>query len=295
MAQLLYAADPGGAAHGAAPAGEAAHGAGEIMRELIEHTFDTYVLKIDWRPFGLQWLDLSITRAVFNMWIAAALIFILFRILSSKQSGGNLRGRYLNFLEPFVIYVRSQMVYPIMGESNGRRYLPFFLTQFFFVLFCNLMGLIPIPHFGIGGIEFPGLATATSNMAVCAALSGITLLTIFFMGMLEQGPLKFWKNLVPSGVPVALIPLLFPIEVIGIFIKGFALTIRLFANMTAGHIVIYTFIGLIFIFHSLFVAPASIAFALFIYMLELFVAFLQAFIFTLLSIIFINMAIHPEH
>lgn len=296
MAQELFAADPHGAAEAAAAHGEeAAHGAGEIMKHLIEHGYDTYVLKIDWRPFGLEWLDLSITKVTVNLWIAAALIFIFFRILAKKQQDGNRQGRYLNFLEPFVLYVRSEMVYPIMGEANGRRYLPFFLTQFFFVLFCNLLGLIPVPHFGIGGIEFPGLGTATANMAVCAALSGVTLFTIFIMGMAEQGPIKFWKNMVPHGIPVPLLPLLFPIEVIGIFIKCFALTIRLFANMTAGHIVIFTFIGMIFIFHSVFVAPPAIAFALFIYMLELFVAFLQAFIFTLLSIIFINMAIRPEH
>ncbi|MBW7995227.1 MAG: F0F1 ATP synthase subunit A [Candidatus Glassbacteria bacterium] len=291
MAQQLYAADP----HAAAETASHGEEAGEIMRHLIEHGYDTYVLKIDWRPFGLEWLDLSITKVTVNMWLVAALIFLSFRLLVRKQAGGNRSGRYLNFLEPFVIYVRSQMVYPIMGEANGRRYLPFFLTQFFFVLFCNLMGLIPIPNFELAGVAFPGLATATANMAVCAALSGITLFTIFIMGMTEQGPLKFWKNMVPHGVPAPLLPLLFPIEVIGIFIKCFALTIRLFANMTAGHIVILTFIGLIFIFHSVFVAPASIAFALFIYMLEIFVAFLQAFIFTLLSIIFINMAIHPEH
>ena len=263
------------------------------MRHLIEHGYDTYVYKIDWRPFGLEWLDLSITKVTVNMWIAGALIFFLFRLLRKKQAGGNRSGRYLNFLEPFVIYVRDQMVYPVMGESNGKRYLPFFLTQFFFVLFCNLLGLIPIPH--IGAIHFPGLATATANMGVCAALSGITLMTILGMGMVEQGPIKFWKSLIPSGIPAPLIPLLFPIEVIGIFIKCFALTIRLFANMTAGHIVIFTFLGMIFIFQMYFVAIPAIGFALFIYMLELFVAFLQAFIFTLLSVLFINMAIHPEH
>jgi F-type H+-transporting ATPase subunit a len=295
MAQLLYAADPHSTTEAAAHGEEAAHGAGEIMRHLIEHGYDTYVLKIDWRPFGLEWLDLSITKVTVNMWIAAALIFFLFRMLSKKQAGGNISGRYLNFLEPFVIYVRNQMVYPVMGESNGKRYLPFFLTQFFFVLFCNLLGLIPIPHFGIGAVHFPGLATATANMGVCAALSAITLMTILGMGMVEQGPIKFWKSLIPSGIPAPLIPLLFPIEVIGIFIKCFALTIRLFANMTAGHIVIFTFIGLIFIFHSLVAAPFAVGFALFIYVLELFVAFLQAFIFTLLSVLFINMAIHPEH
>jgi F-type H+-transporting ATPase subunit a len=220
---------------------------------------------------------------------------VLFRLLARKQADDDKSGRYLNFLEPFVVFVRNEMVYPIMGEANGKRYLHLFLTQFFFILFCNLLGLIPIPHFSLAGIEFPGLATATGNMAVCTGLSLVTLMTIFGMGMVEQGPVTYWKNLVPAGIPWPLLPLMFPIELIGVFVKCFALTIRLFANMTAGHIVILTFIGLIFIFHSFFVAPLSVVFALFIYMLEIFVAFLHAFIFTLLSIIFINMAIHPEH
>ena len=139
------------------------------------------------------------------------------------------------------------------------------------------------------------MSTATSNLAVCGTLAFTTLFTIIVMGMVEQGPLIYWKNMVPSGMPWPIIPILFPLEVIGIVIKCFALTIRLFANMVAGHIVILSFLGLIFIFHNYFVALPAVAFSLFLYVLELFVAFLQAFIFTLLSIIFINMAVHPEH
>lgn len=256
------------------------HDAGEIMQHLIEHLFDYPLIEIPWKPFGM---DISITKLTLMMWVAGALIFIVFRALASKQRKGEARGRYVNFFEPFVVYVRDEMVYPLMGEKNGKRYLHLFLTQFFFLLFCNLLGMIP------------GMASPTGNMAVCAALSFTTLFTIFVMGMVEQGVVKFWKNLAPGGMPVLLYPLLFPIELIGIFIKCFALTIRLFANMTAGHIVILTFIGLIFIFQSYFIAVPSLTFTLFIYMLEVFVAFLQAFIFVMLSIIFINMAIHPDH
>ena len=96
MANLLYAADPHAAAEAAGHGEEAVHGAGEIMKHLLEHGFDTYVLKIDWRPFGLEWLDLSITKVTLNMWIAAALVFLFFRLLSKKQADGNLAGRYLN-------------------------------------------------------------------------------------------------------------------------------------------------------------------------------------------------------
>jgi len=282
----LLSATTASAANAAAEAGEHAGGgndAGAIMQRLIEHVYDHPVITIDWHPFGWEWLDLSITKLTLMIWIAAALIFLLFRALASQQIKKGTRGRYLNFLEPFVLYVRNQMVYPIMGDKMGRKYLPLFLTQFFFILFCNLLGLVPF------------MATPTANVAVCATFAFTTLFTIIVMGMVEQGSFAYWKNLVPSGIPWPIIPILFPIEVIGIVIKCFALTIRLFANMTAGHIVILSFLGLIFIFHTYFVAPPAIAFALCIYMLELFVAFLQAFIFTLLSIIFVNMAVHPEH
>ena len=282
----FLSASTANAAHAATEAGEHTAGgndAGTIMQHLIEHVYDHVLIQIDWHPFGWQWLDLSITKLTLMLWVAAALIFILFRSLAGRQTKKSMRGRYINFLEPFVIYVRDQMVYPIMGDTLGRKYLPLFLTQFFFILFCNLLGLIP------------GMSTATSNLAVCGTLAFTTLFTIIGMGMVEQGPLLFWKNLVPSGMPWPIIPILFPLEVIGIVIKCFALTIRLFANMVAGHIVILSFLGLIFIFHTYFVALPAVAFSLFLYVLELFVAFLQAFIFTLLSIIFINMAVHPEH
>ncbi len=272
------------AAHGAAEAAEhgggGAQDAGEIMQHLIAHVYDHPVITIPWKPFGV---DISITKLTLMMWISAALIFIIFRALAVKQRTSGARGRFVNFFEPFVIYVRDEMVYPLMGNVRGKRYLPLFLTQFFFLLFCNLIGMVP------------WMATPTGNMAVCAAMSFTTLFTIFVMGMMEQGVFKFWKHLVPSGMPVLLLPILFVIEFVGIFIKCFALTIRLFANMTSGHIVILTFLGLIFIFQSYVVAVPSVGFALFIYMLELFVAFLQAFVFVMLSIIFINMAIHPEH
>ena len=283
MTEELYAAEQTAHAVGenaAEAAAHAGHGSpGEIMQYLIEHVYDHPLIKIDWHPFGWTWLDLSITKLTVMMWVAGAVIFLLFRALAAAQKTKGIRGRYVNFLEPFVLYVRNEMVYPLMGEKTGRRYLPLFLTHLYLILCFKL----------------PFMATATSNLAVCGALAGTTTLTIFVMGMIEQGPLNFWKHMVPSGIPVLLIPLLFPIELMGIFIKSFALMIRLFANMVAGHIVILTFIGMIFIFNSYLVALPAIAFALFISLLELFVAFLQAYIFTMLSIIFVNMAIHPEH
>jgi F-type H+-transporting ATPase subunit a len=271
------------AAHGAEAAehsGGGTHDAGTIMQHLIEHVYDHPVISIPWKPFGI---DISITKLTIMMWLAGALIFIIFRSLAVKQRTSGARGRFVNFFEPFVVYVRDEMVYPLMGKERGKRYLPLFLTQFFFLLFCNLLGMIPY------------MSSATGNMAVCATLAFTTLFTILVMGMTEQGVGKFFKTLVPHGVPKLLYPVLFPLELLGIFIKCFALTIRLFANITGGHIVILTFIGLIFVARNYWVAIPSLSFVLFISMLELFVAFLQAFIFVMLSIIFVNMAIQPEH
>jgi len=171
---------------------------------------------------------------------------------------------------------------PNLGEE-GKHYLPFLLTVFFFILFCNLLGLIPYA------------GTATGNVSVTAALALIALSMIQLGGIRQHGLAHHFKNLVPHGIPVWLLPIMIPVEVMGQLTKPFALCIRLYANMTAGHIVIYSLLGLIFLFKSLVVAPVSVGFALFISVLELFVAFLQAYIFTMLTSLFMGMAIHPEH
>ncbi len=186
-------------------------------------------------------------------------------------------------------WIRDEMVYPVMGPEMGRRFLPYFLTLFFFILFMNLMGLVPFS------------ATATSSIFVTGALALTTFVAMIVCGMVAQGPIAFWKNLVPH-VPAALWPLMFGVEVVGLLVKPFALTIRLFANMTGGHMVVLSFIGLIFFLGQLWGAagawgasPLGVAFAVFIMIIESFVALLQAFIFTQLSIIFVNASVHPEH
>jgi F-type H+-transporting ATPase subunit a len=154
--------------------------------------------------------------------------------------------------------------------------------MFFFVLMLNLMGLIPL------------FSTATSNLAVTAALSMITLGTIVVMGIARHGALGFLKSFAPAGVPFGVLIILFPIEILGVFIKVFALTIRLFANMLAGHIVIFAILGMVLLFGA-FVAPPAVLLATAIYFLEIFVAFLQAYIFVLLSSMFIGATLHLEH
>ena len=186
--------------------------------------------------------------------------------------------------------IRDEMVVPVMGEKDGGKFLPLFLCIFFFILFMNLMGLAP------------GAATATASIFVTAALAIVTFATMLGAGMVVQGPVHFWKNLVPH-VPGWLWPLMFLVEVLGLLVKPIALMIRLFANMTGGHLVVLSFLGLIFLFagaeHTAAagwgIAPVSVAFATFIMIIESFVALLQAYIFTQLSVLFIGSCIHPEH
>jgi F-type H+-transporting ATPase subunit a len=153
----------------------------------------------------------------------------------------------------------------------------------------NLCGLLPIP--AIGG--FPGISTATGNLAVTMVLALFTFTITQIAGMRAQGALGYWMHLVPSGVPKWLFPIMVPVEVLGLFTKPFALTVRLFANMVAGHIVIFFLIALTVLI-SPFVAPVSVAFALGIFMLELFVALVQAYVFTMLSALFIGMTQHAH-
>jgi F-type H+-transporting ATPase subunit a len=226
-------------------------------------------------------VSLPLSKHVLMMWIAGSLAILLFVPVGVAARAGS-RGVAVNLVESFVVFIRDEIVIANMGE-HGRKYVPYFISLFFFILFCNLLGLVP---FG---------ATATGNIAVTATLALITFAMINISGMIEQGVFHYLKNLVPHGLPVWLAPLMFPIEVLGLVTKSFALCIRLFANMIAGHIVILAFMALIFLFGSVLVAPVSVAAAVGMNMLELFVAFLQAYIFTLLSAMFVGGAVHPEH
>ncbi len=262
---LAYAASQGGE-----------HGAEANVGEVIlHHVLDTKILSIN--IFGI---DLSITKHVLMMWIAAALVVFVFRYAFREQR--SIPSGVANLLEAIVVFLRDEVVLPNMGEE-GRQYLPYLLTVFFFILFCNLLGLIPFA------------ATATGNVSVTAALAIMSLIMIQVGGIREHGLKHHLQNFIPHGLPVWLLPIMIPVEIMGQFTKPFALCIRLFANMTAGHIVILSFLSMIFILKSLFVSPVSVFFALFIILLELFVACLQAYIFTMLTSLFIGMSIHPQH
>jgi F-type H+-transporting ATPase subunit a len=244
-----------------------------LEHHLLDHAF--------FRLPAVLGVSLPISKHVVMMWIAGSLAVLFFVPVAAAARAGR-RNAVVGFVESFVVFIRDEIVIANMGE-HGRKYTPYFLSVFFFILLCNLLGLVP---YG---------ATATGNIAVTATLALVTFAMINISGVREQGFGHYVKNLVPHGLPAWLLPLMFPIEVLGLVTKCFALCIRLFANMIAGHIVILAFLALIFLFGSVLVAPVSVAASVGMTMLEIFVAFLQAYIFTLLSAIFIGGAVHPEH
>ncbi len=252
------------------------------LKEILEHHIIDHV----WNWVNLGSLKLPLSKHLLMMLIAAFIMVVLFpliiRIKSSKLMP------FKTALEAMFLFIREDIVIPNLGKG-GLKYLPYFATLFFFILICNLLGMIP---FG---------ASATGNIAVTAAMALTTFVFINFAGIREQGAVSYIKHIVPSGVPVWLFPLLFPIEVVGLLTKSFALCVRLFANMIAGHIVILSFMGLIFMFGAInpwlglgVTAPVSVVMILFVSLLELFVAFLQAYIFTFLTAIFVGAAMNPH-
>ena len=186
-----------------------------------------------------------------------------------------------NLLEVFVLFIRDQIAIPSLGDADGRKLTPLFCSFFFFILCFNLMGL------------FPAFSSATGDISVTAALAVVTLGFMIFGGIYKNGLLGFIKCFLPHGVPVPLLFLLGPIEFIGLIVRSAALAIRLFANMLAGHIVIFALLGLVVMFG--WVALPAVILTIGIYFLEMFICFLQAYIFTLLSAIFMGQLYHPEH
>jgi F-type H+-transporting ATPase subunit a len=229
-------------------------------------------------------LDLSLTKTVVAMLSAAIIGLLLFLSLarSYKKTGISHPKGMQSFLEPVILFIRDDIAIPNLGHKF-EKYMPYLLTVFFFILINNIMGLIPTPP--------PFGAIVTGNIAITFILAICTFIVIQF-----SGNKMYWKHVFATpGVPFWLLPIMIPVEIIGLFTKPFALMIRLFANMVAGHFVSLSLISLIFIFGSLVLAPVSVLFVIFMDCLEVLVAFLQAYIFTLLSALFIGMAIQEEH
>ncbi len=226
-------------------------------------------------------LDLSITVHTLMMWFAALFLILAFWLSFRKRR--LIPSGFAGVLEAITLFVRDEIAIPNLGNKAGRQLTPFLATMFFFILTANLMGLIPL------------FATATGNISVTAALAIVTFFATQIYGMKQNGIIGYWKNLAPHGLPAPLYLIIVPIEILGLFTKPFALAMRLFANMMAGHTVILALLGLIIALGMLAVAPFSVGMALFISLLEILVAFIQAYIFTMLSSLFIGMAMFPEH
>ncbi len=260
---------------------------------IIKHVADSHTL--DLLPFGEIHLphigpiqigglsiDMSITKHVVMLWAAGIALLAVMNLVARSYRKSLIPGRFAGAIEMLILFVRDDIVLPAMGEK-GKKFLPYFLTLFFFILFANLFGLIPYA------------STPTGNLNVTAALAMIAFFVIQIAGIMQYGLGGYFKGLVPPDIPIFVIPIMVIVEVLGLFTKPFALCVRLFANMIAGHIVIFSLIGLIFVFGTILIAPISIAFALFIELLEILIATIQAYIFTILTALFVGMAIHQEH
>jgi F-type H+-transporting ATPase subunit a len=265
-------------------------------------------------------VDMSVTKHVFMEWVVAAILFfgitwMVRRYLAQERM---IPGRALSLLEITLEFVRDAIVAPNLGDKWVRAWTPMLLTLFLFIFTCNLMGVIPLfdvlellnstvihagpdswfTHLLHGGV------TATGNYNVTAALATVAFFAIIVAGTQAHGFVKHWKNLVPGGLPWPIYIMLIPIEILGMFVRPFALTMRLAANMAGGHIAILALLSLIFVFTSLFertIAGIGIGMVLSLPIgvgltaLELIVILVQAYVFTLLTAVFIGMAIHAHH
>ncbi len=235
-------------------------------------------------PSNNKPFDLSITKNVASMLLSATILLLLFigAAKAYKKRGVDSAPKGLqSFMEPLVLFVKDEIAIPNIGEKKYMKFMPYLLTVFFFIWINNLMGLIPFFPFGA---NLSGNIAFTMTLAVCTLI--ITL---------AVSKKDYWKHIFMPPVPIALYPIMIPIELIGVISKPFSLMIRLFANITAGHIVILSFMCIIFMQKNVAWAGMSVPMALFISVLELLVAALQAFIFTMLSALFIGQAMEEHH
>jgi F-type H+-transporting ATPase subunit a len=258
---------------------------GKIVRVLEDgETIDTT---------AKQPLDFSITKLVLSLFISLVLLCVVFISIANryKQNPDTAPKGLQSILEPLILFVRDDIAIPGLGKKNYARFMPFLLTVFFFIFFNNLLGLIPI---------FPGGANLTGNISITLVLALFTFVITTFIGNKN-----YWQHIINApGVPWWLkipVPLMPVVEIVGVITKPFVLMVRLFANMTAGHIILLGFMSLIFIFGNMNIYAGygvsifSLAFGVFMSMLELLVAFIQAYVFTLLSSIYFGMAMEEHH
>ena len=236
--------------------------------------------------------DFSITKNVFTMMLAALLLILIFSSVRNgyRKNEGKAPSGIQSFFEPFFVFIREEVAKPMIGQKHYERFMPFILTLFFFILFCNLLGLLPF---------FPGGANVTGNLAVTFVLAVFAFIITNINGNRHYWQHIFWM----PGIPAWVKTILTPVEVLGLIIKPFSLMIRLFANISAGHIIILSLIGLIFVFGEngtsfgggVVGAIVGGAFTAFMNLIELLVAFLQAFVFAMLTASYIGAAVEDGH
>lgn len=239
-------------------------------------------------------LEFQLTKFMILEVVAAVLVAVIFVWLAQRVAkGGRPRGRLWNFFEVMLLFIRDEVARPAIGKHDADRFLPFLWTMFFFILACNLFGMVP------------WAGSPTGSLAATGALALCTFAVVVGGGMAKMGPLGFWKAQVPHMelpfvLAIFLVPMIFAIEVLGLLIRHFVLAVRLLANMMAGHLVLAVLAAFVLavarfgLFAILGVGLASIVGATALSLLELFVAFLHAYIFTFLSALFIGMAVHPH-
>ena len=253
----------------------AEHGSGGvdfIMHHILAHP----VIKLP-TVFGV---DLSITNHVLMMWLVSAILILAFGLSFRKKQ--LVPKGLANALEAIVLYLRDDVIIPYLGK-DGKRYAPYLLTAFFFILLCNLLGLVP------------GGSTATGNIAVTAGLAILTLVVVQLACIIKHGFIGYLKSFVPPGLPAFIIPIMAPVEIMSMITKHFALAIRLFANMIAGHITILSLMSIIFMFKNWLISPFPLAIIIFSSLLEILIALIQAYVFTILSAVFIGQSVSDSH
>jgi F-type H+-transporting ATPase subunit a len=308
---------PPAEAEQAAEAAKEGFNAGEVIIEHVSNTsVDDPLIHLP-RIFGI---DMSVTKHVLMLWIVAAILFFGITLLVRRylKQERLIPGRAASLLEITLEFVRDSIAAPNLGEKWVLAWTPMLLTLFLFIFTANLMGVIPVfdvlellnstvihagPESWFTRVLHGGV-TATGNYNVTAALATITFFAIIVAGARAHGFVQHWKNMVPKGLPWPIYFLLIPIEILGMFVRPFALTMRLAANMAGGHIAILALLSLIFVFTSLFggaIAGIGVGMVLSLPIgvgltaLELIVILVQAYVFTLLTAVFIGMAIHAHH
>lgn len=254
---------------------------GQIINEKGMHSVKAFDL------FGdtpIAFIDLSITKNVFALLFSTLILLLVFGAVASSYKKRKMQAPkgLQSAMEPLILFVRDEIAISNIGKEKHKKFMPFLLTVFFFIWLNNLLGLVPF---------FPGSANLTGNIGFTFVLALAT-----FIITNINGNKHYWKHVFATpGVPVPLLIIMIPVEIIGLFTKPFALMVRLFANITAGHIIILSLISLIFAFKNAGWAGLSVPMALFMNTLELLVAFIQAYVFTLLSALFIGAAVEEEH